>query len=140
MLRLLTKDSDRCGGGGGARLACALLVLALGTWLCTIPPTEAQLIGTRYLHSDTLAVTVAGIDTTWTTPWDFVIIYCQTADINIKIGGPDTTSWSLRPWLPLPTGAALSIGPSPKLKRIQATTASGTATAYLIGYKGARQY
>jgi hypothetical protein len=95
-------------------------------------------LGNRYFVYDTLAVTVTAVDTTWSTEWEVATIYADTVALYIKVGAPDVGGWSERPWIYLPAGLALSIGPTPKLKRLSVKTFSGSGVCYIIGYKKTR--
>jgi len=100
---------------------------------------QAQ-FGNRYLWSDSLAAATTAVDTTFTESWEYASIYSDTVDIEIKVGAPDTTGWSSRKWIQLTKGATLSIGPTPKLKRIEFRTIAGSGTLFIVGTKSTRQY
>lgn len=97
-------------------------------------------LGSRYFHCDTLNVTPSARDTTWTDPWEQALIYADSVDLYLKIGAPDVAQWSSRYWIYWPSGMALSIGPSPKLKRLQFRTVTGSGVVYILGYKKERQW
>ena len=97
-------------------------------------------LGNRYFWSKDLAITTTEVDTTFDTSWEVCTIMSDTLDIWLKIGAPDVGSWSSREWFKLEAGMALTIGPTPKLKRMAVKTVNGTGFVYLIGYKKSRQY
>lgn len=101
---------------------------------------KAATLGTRYFHGDTMNINTVGIDTVWASAWEYVTIFTPTIDCWYKVGAPDTSSWASRFWMWLPQNGAIAIGPSPKLKRLQIKSNSGTGVIYLIGYKKAAQY
>ena len=109
--------------------------------LCIVPLSlEAQALGVRYFHCDTLNISPAARDTTWDDPWEVATIYADTVNVDLKVGAPDYGSWASRHTFYLESGMALTIGPTPNLKRLRATTRSGTGVLYIIGYKKVRQY
>jgi len=114
----------------------SLFILLL---LVLVSPIYGQL-GSRYAHVDTLHVNTSANDTTWTTAWEQVVLTTDTADVYIKIGAPDVGSWASRDWFLLRNGSTLTIGPSPKLKKIEYKTLAGSAVLYILGYKKERQY
>jgi hypothetical protein len=99
-----------------------------------------QTFGLRYLHVDSLSVSTTAVDTTWELQWEEVTVVADTVDLYIRFGAPDYGSWTSRTWFRLNSGMSISIGPSPKLKKIEIKTVSGTGIVYFIGYKRERQY
>lgn len=97
-------------------------------------------LGNRYFYSDTLNITTAERDTTWDTSWEVATIYSDTLDLWLKVGAPDVGSWSSRNWFKLEAGLTLTMGPTPKLKRLSVKTVNGTGVLYIIGYKKTRQF
>lgn len=97
-------------------------------------------LGSRYFHCDTLVISTAQYDTTWSVPWEQVFFYSLNDDIRVKIGAPDVGSWSSRNWMYLPPKVGIVIGPSPRLKKLSIKSTSGTDTVYVFGYKKERQY
>ena len=64
----------------------------------------------------------------------------DTLDMWLKVGAPDVGGWSSRNFFKLEAGMALSIGPTPGLKRLAIKTEEGVGYIYIIGYKKTRQY
>ena len=108
--------------------------------LLIVPTTAKAQLGSRYLHTDSLAVSTNPVDTTWTTPWEQVTILCDSVDVLMKMGAPDVGSWSSRVWMRINNGIAITIGPSPRLKKVEVKTITGTGHVYFIGYKKERQF
>lgn len=102
-------------------------------------PAHSQ-IGQFYTWQDTLHVTTASVDTTWSTPWTSVTIWSGTVDCYMVFGAPDTSSWSSRIPVKIDAGSALIFGPATKLKRLKVWTRSGEGALYFLGYKSKRQY
>ena len=98
---------------------------------------EAQ-FGNRYFWCDTLNATTTARDCTWTDVWEVATIYGD-ADMLLRIGAPDVGNWTSRRWVSIEEGLALTIGPSPNLKKITWKTASGTGVLYVVGYKESAQ-
>ena len=93
-------------------------------------------LGNRYFHCDTLNTSTSAADSTWDTAWEMATIYSDSVDLYLKIGAPDVGNWSDRKWIFLPQGLALSIGPTPKLKKLEyKTTGASTGVVYVLGYK-----
>lgn len=116
------------------------LFISLGIFYSLINPVESHAqLGTRYFHADTISVTTSATDTTYSTVWEVATIYSQV-DLKVRIGAPDVGSWESRHWFVLTSGLALTIGPSPNLKRIEVKTISGSGVCYIIGYKTERQF
>jgi len=101
---------------------------------------QAQSLGDRYFWCDTLNLSTSVVDTTWDDYWELATIYTDSLDCKVKIGAPDYGSWTNRHYTYLPAGLSLTIGPSPRLKRLAAVLNNGTCTLYIIGYKAVRQY
>jgi len=101
---------------------------------------QAQSLGDRYFWCDTLVLTTTPTDTTWDTEWEVAAVFSDTLDCYLKVGAPDYGSWTSRHYFFLPVGLSFSIGPTPKLKRLEAYVENGTCTLYIIGYKTTRQY
>ena len=99
-----------------------------------------SLYGTNYAWADSIAISTTAVDSHFTTSWYQVTIWSPDADIEIRIGTPDTTSWSSRKWLELAQGQTLSFGNATKLTRMECRTASGTGTLAMAGYKTVAQY
>jgi len=114
----------------------SLFILLL---LVLVSPIYGQL-GSRYAHVDSVLAGLVAKDTTWTIPWEQVILKCDTNSVYLKIGAPDVGDWSSRHWFKLNFGESLIIGPSPKLKKIEYKTLAGTSILYILGYKKERQY
>jgi hypothetical protein len=114
-----------------------LLFITILLLLCT--GVQAQL-GDRYFHSDSIAITTVEVDTSWDTSWEVATIMSDTLDLWLKLGAPDVGSWASRNWFKLEAGMALTIGPTPKLKRMSVKCTNGSGYVYVIGYKKARQY
>ena len=114
------------------------LFILLFTFL-TLGVTNAQL-GDRFFWSDSIAITVTAIDCTWTDSWEVATIMSDTLDLWVRIGAPDVGSWSSRNYFRLEAGMALTIGPTPRLKRLDVKAVNGSGFVYVIGYKKLRQY
>ena len=97
-------------------------------------------LGNRYFHTDTLNISTSARDTTWTTSWEVATIYADTVNVMLTIGAPDVGEWASRLPMYLETGMSLTIGPTPKLKRLKVSTTTGVGVLYIVGYKKARQY
>ena len=115
------------------KLACLFFILLLSTISC------AQL-GNRYFHVDTLNVSTSARTTTYSQEWEFATIYADTVDIMLKVGAPDIADWASRDYFLVPQGMSLSIGPTPKLKKLSYYVTAGTGKIYVVGYKTTRQY
>ena len=97
-------------------------------------------VGNRYTWVDSTVVTTTSVDSTYDTIWEEVAIVADTVDVLLKFGGPDYTNWDDRTWFKLLQGMSISIGPSPRLKRLEMKTTSGVGTIYLVGSKKKRQH
>lgn len=104
-----------------------------------LPALVNAQLGNRYFHADTLNATTTARDCTWTDVWQVVVIYADTVDIYVKIGAPDVANWSSRRFIWIEEGSALSIGPSPNLKKLTWKTDAGSGVVYVLGYKNAVQ-
>ena len=97
-------------------------------------------LGQRFFHCDTFHITTTGIDCLWTAEWYSAVLYADTIDVDVIIGAPDTSDWSSRIPMRIYAGMTFNIGPNPRLRRIKATTVTGTGRLYVVGYKNVRQY
>lgn len=104
-----------------------------------ISDLQAQ-IGTFYVHSDSSSCIVTSVDTTYSTVWTQLTIWSTDIDILLKIGAPDTTSWSDRKYLRIPVGQSITFGPATKVRRLEYRSQSGSGTIYFIGYKTVSQF
>ena len=97
-------------------------------------------LGNRYFWSDSIYITTNVTDTTFDTSWEVATVYSDTLDIWLKVGAPDVGSWSSRNPFKLEAGLTLTIGPTPKLKKLSVWTVNSTGYLYIIGYKKVRQF
>ena len=114
------------------------VLFILGLLLLLSIPSYAQL-GNRFFWCDSIAISTASTDTTWDDAWEQAIILTDSVNVYLKIGAEDVTNWDDRNWFYWPSGVALSIGPRPRLKRLEVKTVTGTGTLYVLGYKKTRQ-
>ena len=109
-------------------------------FLFLFPILSFAQLGNRYFQADTLNITTVAVTETWTDVWEQVVLFADTVDVYIKIGAPDVGDWASRHWIFLPEGRTISIGPVPKLKKIEVKTGGGTGVFYIIGYKKEEQF
>lgn len=109
--------------------------------LLFLPSLLFAQLGNRYFHCDTLNInTTTARDTTWSQEWEIATIYTDTLNVDLRVGAPDVGSWSSRNLFYLESGMSLTIGPTPKLKRLWVKARNGTGVCYIIGYKKTRQF
>ncbi len=101
---------------------------------------SAQTLGSHYFWANSYTVSGTSIDQYFSDPWEYCSIYADTVDVLLRIGAPDTTSWSSRTWIYLPSGSTIEFSPFIKLRRIEAKTVSGTGTLYIVGFKRKPQF
>lgn len=113
-------------------LASSFLWLLMG-WL---QPAHSQF----FVWTDKVAVTTSSQDSLWTGSdmWYDLAFYSDSVAILYKLGAPDTTSWYDRPWMYLPAGTPVSIGPSTGVRRLEFKASAGTGNIYFIGRKRKR--
>ncbi len=114
------------------------LFILLFTFL-TLGIVNAQL-GNRYFWQEKIATTTAATDTTFPIEWEVATVYSDTLDMWFKVGAPDVGSWASRIYFKMESGLTLTIGPTPKLKRLAFKTVNGTGFIYIIGYNKSRQF
>ena len=120
-----------------------ILLLVLLPFILTereVKEVQAIDLGNRFWHCDTLYITTAVNDCTWTNEWYEATIYSDTVDVDVRIGAPDTASWNSRIYARLFQGMTITLGPSPKVKKISVKTVTGTGRLYIVGLKNVRQY
>lgn len=101
-------------------------------------PIKAGLFGsdyTRYFNYNYKAITTSAWDTTFTDSWEMVTVYSDTLDCKVRIGAPDTDSWSSRSWIYLTAGMTLTLGPKPDLTKIEVKSVGGACGFYMLGYR-----
>lgn len=128
---------------------CALSLFFLGIWLggrstassvLSPPSANAQALGQQYVWVDSLATSTSSIDSFFTVQWNDIMIWPVGADLLVRIGAPDTASWSSRKWLRVDDGMAITIGAASRLRRLEFKTISGTGALFLSGLKKSSQY
>ena len=104
-----------------------------------IGTSEAQL-GSRYFWCDTIGISTTHVDTIFSDDWELATIFSDTLDVWLKVGAPDYSGWVDRNPFKLEAGMSLTIGPTPKLKRLEAWVDDSSGFLYIIGYKTERQF
>ena len=115
-------------------LAIALLTIALPTTV------GSGVLGHFYTWVHALPVSNTSVDSTFTYRWESVTVYADTVELMLRIGAPDTASWSSREWLYIPKGGVLYFGPTNKLRRLEYKTVTGTGMLYMFGTKKRSMY
>lgn len=124
-------------------LIVIILVILVLIWLeitTTQSEVTAQQFGTNYFWSDITLTTTTSIDSFFVTRWENITVYGDTSDFLLRIGAPDTTGWSSRPFIKIKAGTSLSFGPATKLKRLEWKTVSGSDVFTMVGYKRTPQF
>ena len=85
-------------------------------------------------------MTTVATDTTFPVVWEVATVYSDTLDMWLRVGAPDVGDWSSRVYFKLESGLTLTIGPTPKLKRLDFKAVNGSGYIYIIGYKKSRQF
>lgn len=115
----------------------AIAITAVG--LLSASKAHGQTIhGPVYLWQHSISVGTSPIDSTFTIQWEQVSIWFTDGAGYVRLGAPDTGDWSSRPWIKLPAGTVLSIGPMPHLKRLEFKAVTGTVTLNIVGSKRTR--
>lgn len=102
--------------------------------------SASAIYGTNYLWVDSLSLSTSAVDSHFAVLWQDVSLWADGCDLRIRVGSPDTTSWSSRKWSHVIDGQVVSFGPATKLKRLEYKAATGTGTLILMGYKKSAQY
>jgi len=92
------------------------------------------------LWSDSLAATTTAIDCTFATRWENALIWAVGADLYVRVGAPDVSSWSKRKWIRVLDGMGVAFGPATKLTRFEYKTVSGTGALFFSGTKRRAQF
>jgi hypothetical protein len=98
------------------------------------------LYGTNYAWIDSLALTTTGLDSHFTNKFYQVSFWSPDADIDFRIGSPDTSDWDNRKWGTAIQGQVINVGSATKAVRMEWRTQSGTGTLIMVGYKTTAQY
>jgi len=122
------------------KLKTSIILMFLTFLLIFSRDAEAQFFRSKYLWITTFPISGTPVDSTFSTRWESALIYSDTVTVLLRIGNPDTTSWSNRPWLYLDKGSALELGPSVPLIRLEVKTVAGTGNLYIVGYKRRSQF
>jgi len=93
-----------------------------------------------YVWTQTDTVTTAAVDSTWTVRWEQCTFYFYGCDGYIKIGAPDTTSWSSRTWTRVPEYVTISVDYRTPFKKLSYKSVSGAGRIYWVGIKRSTQF
>ena len=117
----------------------AALVSLLSILLLAPIVADAQVLGTKYLWTDSIKVTTTAIDCTFTQRWESITFWFDGCDATIKVAAPDTFGFTNRCSIKLYEGVPYSFGPATPLKRLLMKASVDSGTCYLVGYKTIRQ-
>jgi len=109
--------------------------------LIFLPQDADAQYGTKFIWTDSLTVTTAGVDSFFTNQWEEVTFWCRSADGEYKASTrSDTTSWSSRDFVRIVEHQQVYFGPATKLGRLEFKANSGTVTLYMTGTKTVSRY
>jgi len=121
-------------------VVCIVTLVLNRTEALSPPAVSAQALGNFYTWSDSLATSTTAVDCTFATRWENVLIWAVGADLYVRVGAPDVSSWSSRKWVRVLDGMGLSYGPATKLTRFEYKTVSGSGAIFFSGTKRSAQF
>ena len=90
--------------------------------------------------TDSVAVSTVAKDSAFAVRWEAVTIKFVGCAGWIKVGTPDTSSWSSRDWFYCDSDEPISFGVRTPLKRMEFKAASGSGHIYFIGEKKSARF
>jgi hypothetical protein len=89
-------------------------------------------------QSDT--VTVTAVDSTFAYRWEQCQFWFSGCDGYVRIGAPDTTSWSSRTWTKVADGQIITIDYRTPFVKQSFKSVSGAGRLYRVGIKRRAQW
>ena len=119
-----------------------LILFALVMVICSNPgPAVGQILGTKYLWIDSVAVSTTRVDSTFERRWEEISFWFIGCNGLVKIAGAaDTTDFTNRKWLYVYEYQVVNVGPADRLKRMWYKAETGTGALVMTGYKTHPQY
>lgn len=106
--------------------------------LLLLAATAAQAQYYTWCQSDT--VTATATDSTFSQRWEQCQFWFSGCDGYVRIGAPDTTSWSSRTWLKVADGQIITIDYRTPFLKQSFKSVSGAGRLYRVGIKRKAQY
>ena len=108
--------------------------------MLTAGMVEAQSVKSRFIVSDSLALTTSEIDSTFTYPWESVTIWAVGCDALIKIEINKQDDFTDDSFVRIDDGSFITITKNRELGisgvyRVMTKAVSGTGILYMIGTK-----
>jgi len=103
-------------------------------------PAVADIYKPVYLWQDSLALSTSPVDSAFITRWEEVAMWSVGCGLRVRLGAPDTTNWESRDFVRYLEGQVISVGPVPKLYRLEFSAVSGSGTLYMVGLKKVKQH